>query len=852
MPTFVPDVGPSMRRPQWVSTVSPNDEERAASLHNGARENAGHPNFKSPGPLRKASDNVSGDRGHEEQQIRQPLWDSPARQSVIGRLRNTKSYPTDFISFARWRPSITDPTGSNALEEMTPLTWRWTRSFAQIYDGEIHDIPRPVIPPSQISDLLEKEKEQLIVLWRRYMAEFSPDQCFYLWQDVMLWALERDIDKATHFVDATISDSCIAVPRYVIEDAMKCIISAYSQTQVAESETWDKLHNLVRSFAAGSMLQEEVIPSMPQKIVYLLLQHSDDTQTQRLYETLSISRSYLHPYTLTRFMDKFARMGNPELAMNALAKITAFSHSRSVPMSEEVREVVRKSCITLLRTRFGENSWYRIQSQLATDMLEMGIHPNIAMLNTMILNSVEAGDYETAQAIVETARLHGIRRDTITYSILIKGAYQSLDASFIANIMQMAEEDGALPRNNKLVACLVAAILKIHMEGNQGTVARAQGYRTMIRVYARYADTRPLWDLGIYLRSGAEPETAGEVSVPSPQLLSTMIIGYIALYGRVWDVKDLYHRYQYFVTKNHPLIASTAATEHVANSFLLCLGRDKSTFKMSSIILQKMLEPSASTTAKVARPTVKSWTIALTSYILNGQRAAAKAILHEMRKKGIEPNNVTWNMIISSHAGAQDVMATVDAMRSMEGAGFGVDSYTLAALNRFRSRDQLLEALRNTAPRSYDSDEGPSPAIAQTSLSDDTEDHHRAPVQLSRGDDNSRGLSQYQTTNGFEDEEVERSRGMPDDPERVQRFRRVLDRENNVRVAKFRPRSLTYVDREFMGPQERPFDDSDNTYRSEDHPDSARDGSSSPTPIAEVNSYDHLYNINEASSEAFR
>ncbi|KAL8971547.1 MAG: hypothetical protein Q9183_001006 [Haloplaca sp. 2 TL-2023] len=844
--------------PQCVSTILPHDENRTTSLvqdfslNRGIGGNAGNPGLESPVPLPKTSDNASGSWGDEEQQVRRPLWDSTARQSVIGRLRSAESPRNAFVSFARWRPSITNPKDSNALEEIKPLTWRWTRSFAQIYDGEIYDVPLPVISPSQILHMLQKSKEQLIVLWRRYTAESSPDQCFCLWQDVMLWALERDIDRATSFVDATISDSGIAVPRYVIEDALKCIVSAYSQAQVAEPTTWDKLHNLVRSFAAKSMLQEEVIPSMPQKIVYLLLQHSDDTRTQRLYETLAVSQSYLHPYTLTRFMDKFAQMGKPDLAMNALAKITAFSDLHARLVSQEVGEVVRQSCITLLRTRFGESEWYRIQSQLATDMLEMGIHPNIAMLNTMILNAVEAGDYQTAQAIVETARLHGIRRDTVTYSILLKGASERLDESLIANIMQMAEEDGALPRNDKLVACLVATILRIQQESDKGTVTRAQGYRTMLRVYARYADTRPLWDLGIYLRSETELETSGEVSSPSPQLLGTMIIGYIALFGRVRDVQDLYFRYQSFVAQDHPLIAPTAETDYVANSFLLCLGRDKSTFKVSSIILKNMLEPSSWTTAKVAPPTVKSWTIALASYILNGQRAAADAILHKMRETGTTPNNVTWNAIISGHAGAQDVTATVDAMKSMESAGFGVDSDTLTALNRFRSRDQLLEALRNTAAHSYDSDEDPSQTMSQTSLSDDGEDPNGALEPLPPDSHSSGGLSQYQTTNRFEDEEVARSHAMADDPEMAPRFRRVLDRHNNIRAAKFRPSSLGYVDREFMGSTERPFETFDNTYQSETDSDSTRDVSSSPTPMAEENDYDHLYNMNEHSSEALR
>lgn len=500
-----------------------------------------------------------------EQPLRQPLWTSPARQTVIGRLRSDQSSVTDFVPLASWNLSDNGAGKYNALEEISPLVWRWTQSFAQIYDGQVYDIPPPVIPSSRISDLLEEDQEQLSRSWKQLLTELPPRRCPLLWQDVMLWALEHDIDKAMAFLDATISDRNITAPRYAVENALKCIVSAYSQRQVAEPTTWYKLHDLVRSFAAGSMIQDEHTSSMPQKIVYLLLQHSDDTRTQVLYQTLFGSRSHLHPYTLCRFMNNFSRMGRPDLAMDALRRIRASPHNVDY-------DVVRQSCMTLLRIRFGDTKWYRIQSQLATEMLELGIQPDIAMLNAMILNAVEASDYQTAYAIVETARLHGIRRDTITYSILLKGAFHNLDESLIAKIMQMAEEDGGLPRNNKLVSCLVATILKIHRHNGQAAVTRARGYIAMLRVYARYCDTRPLWELGIYVRSDEMLETAGQVSPPSPQLLSTMIMGYILLYGRHQDIQDLYHRYQYNVAQNHHLIAPTAATDHLANASCFVLG----------------------------------------------------------------------------------------------------------------------------------------------------------------------------------------------------------------------------------------------------------------------------------------
>ncbi|KAL9029372.1 MAG: hypothetical protein Q9196_002379 [Gyalolechia fulgens] len=397
-------------------------------------------------------------------------------------------------------------------------------------------------------------------------------------------------------------------------------------------------------------------------------------------------------------MDNFARQGRPDLAMDALRRIAGSGADVS-------SDTVQYSCITLLRTRFDKVEWYRVQSHLVTEMLELGIRPGIPMLNAMILNAVEACDYQTAQAMFQTARANGIRRDTITYSILLKVALQNSDPNLVEKIMHMAEEDGALPRNNQLVFCLVVTILQIAQAAKTDFVTLTSRYKTMLQFYARYCDLRPLQELGIVLDVYRETKVTNVVSQPSPQLLAVMIMGYIRLFAGIRQVEGLYTRYQSLIAQDHQLIASTAETDHVANAFLFRLGRTKKSSNKCAVILRDMLNPPASTTVKVAKPTVQTWSIALRTYFFNNQRAAGEKILQMMRAMGTEPNQVTMNTIISGYANMQDAPAAVNAMQQMEAAGLQVDSYTLKGLTRIINRDELLDALRKVAAKPIETQE---------------------------------------------------------------------------------------------------------------------------------------------------
>ncbi|KAI4147920.1 MAG: hypothetical protein L6R39_002971 [Caloplaca ligustica] len=518
------------------------------------------------------------------------------------------------------------------------------------------------------------------------------------WQRIMLWTLQHDHRKALTLLEATISDphNRAGATRYAIEDALEFLASKHLQCPTADLKMKDRLHRLLCRFAGASNLGDNRVSSSIQKVVYLLLRHSDKVQAEVLYEALVNSRVKLHPDSLTHFMDRFARIGRPDMALDALKRI-------AVSPADILSDAVQYSCVTLLRVPFGGAERYRIQSHVVTEMLELGIRPGIPMLNAMILNAVESADYQTAYAIFETARTHGIRRDTVTYSTLLKVALHNLDESLVKRIMSIAEEDGALPRNNQLVFCLVATIMQIARAENATASSGGSRYRTMLQIYSRYCDTGPLQELGIYINLHEDFRCSGPISQPSPQLLSVMILGYIQLFGQPSLIQELYHRWQHYLAQNNPLIAPTAGTDHLANAFLFSLGQNRATFTLCPTILRNMLEPPASTTVKVARPTVQTWSILLRSYFFNGQRAAGEKIIEMMRERGIKPNIVTINTIIAGYAKLQDAGAAVSTMQQMEAAGFQADSSTYKGLTRVIERNQLLEALRKAAVKVGDS-----------------------------------------------------------------------------------------------------------------------------------------------------
>ncbi|KAI4164456.1 MAG: hypothetical protein LQ342_001769 [Letrouitia transgressa] len=379
------------------------------------------------------------------------------------------------------------------------------------------------------------------------------------------------------------------------------------------------------------------------------------------------------------------RFESPDLVLDLLRRL-----STSGSDMENFR--IQRTCIKILRNHSDDPDWYKTTLNYQAQMLEIGIRPQQIMLNAMIMNAVEAEDFETAYSIFDVAKSRRIRRGTVMYSVIFKGVAQSLNHNILEGLILRAEEEGALPRNNPLVFCLLVTVWKLLHRGRKLGSQYPQVYTAMLQVYARYCDVFPLQELGIYMPE--KSKRVEPISKPTPQILCIMLLGFMAQHSNSNHLLDLYMRYHSLVKQNHPLITPIAQTDHVANAFVLHLGRNIRTLSACPMILRNMLEPPVTANIKVAEPSVQTWSILAFSYSIQGQKSAAERVLAMMRERGYRPNGVTWNSIINGYAKCQDIKAVVEAMRQMTSAGFEVNSRILRALTHVVDQKGLLSSLR--------------------------------------------------------------------------------------------------------------------------------------------------------------
>lgn len=331
-------------------------------------------------------------------------------------------------------------------------------------------------------------------------------------------------------------------------------------------------------------------------------------------------------------------------------------------------------------------------------MVQMGIRPAIKLYNAIILNAVDAREYDSALRFYESAIETGLKPDGTTYGVILKAASQSLDYGILNMVFRDAEADGTLYRDSRLICDLLYVTLKL-----EESTAQPFLFDRLLQIYRKYCDPGLLRDLGLCEVGfdGSAPLDHSVIS-PSSRIIALMIMVYIKQYRYSDRLVQLYHQYRSYVEQGHPKIAATAETDHIANAFVMAFGRRPQTLTIATSVIRDMLKiesgPNTTTSQrwKFATPTVQTWSILLLAYIRNNQARAAEKILTMMRERHIDPNQVTWNSLTSGYSALQDIHKAVDVVKRMEAESFEMDSYTLKALGRYRNRTRLLKVLKET------------------------------------------------------------------------------------------------------------------------------------------------------------
>lgn len=594
------------------------------------------------------------------------------------------------VSLGSWAPSseapLLDAESHEPYQKLDSIDLTWSKRFMGLEESR-----RPKVKKTRnFGHFLHR---YTILLHRSWLHVPKQDQILR-WQDAMLWCMQKSPIRALAMLLATFRGRAFRPSRHMVQDCLQLLARHYL-FDVSEADPTAKhaIWRLTLKFMDVACVDEPRSHAISQEVVQLLLKHCNKTLALLLYEKLVSNRANLHVNTMLHFLARFVDMGKVHLSMELLETITnravgtCSSFATGIDLSQGQ---IQAACVKLLRSQWGLGEPYPVQSKILAQMLEMGIRPNTAMYNAILLNMIEGRDFGTAWQTYDIARQsYHFATDAITYGILAKGAKLSGESSILERVLRAVDEDRSmLLRNPRLMTSILDAICHL---------SPGEQFTAMLEFYKQHFDLRPLQELGLCSLQTQAPDHADIAGKwPTKHTLGQMIL----VYNKFHAPDTLVHRYnlyQDFVQRQHPLIAPLAEDDYVANSFLMAFGRRPETLQYCTAVVKQMLSPpSSDDTAPHATPTVRTWSILLSAYMLHGQTQAAEKVLTMMRARGLKPDVVTWNSIISGYAAMQDAAGAVGGMRRMEAEGLRSNTRTLKELGRLRDRATLLTLLEES------------------------------------------------------------------------------------------------------------------------------------------------------------
>ena len=598
----------------------------------------------------------------------------PTQQSAEALLQSPKSTPRD---------SEVSPRSTAASPETFDVgfEWvdrRWFFRISRLLHG--HKLHIPMTP--HIANFLSRHAGTPIRTTAKARQLQKPPNENLLWQETALWCLQRSPMIAMRLLSNTLNGRS-RPKRSIVEECLH-FLARYYLYNVSRPGTHalKALWHLTSKFIERDDVKNLRTYTVPDSLVRLILLYCNDGGVLVFYKRLSTNRVVLHSYGMLHFLERFIHMRRYDLCLALLATISSTGFSLAHPQ-------VQGLCAKLLRVRWEVKEPYALNSWILTRMLELGVQPNNVMYNAMVQNAIEAHDFDTVFELYDITKRSQFGIDSLTRGLMLKAAKNSGNIEMLNVVLREASEDLEVVKDT-FVAGTILHIICIFSPDNE--------YPSMLDFYKRHFDLQPLQELRL---CGPKTKSLTGTRIvpiqPDHWVLGQMVAAYNKLPRASDDLITRYNIYHDLVRQNHPLIAPLAQYEYVPNSFIRAFGRELETLPHCITVIKHMLEdPPSPAQSGYAAPTVRTWNILAASYFRHNQAIAAEKVISMMYERGLEPNTITRNTMVSGYSARQDVESAVIAVRSMEAAGYEVDDFTLKGLGKIWDRNRLIEALKKS------------------------------------------------------------------------------------------------------------------------------------------------------------
>ncbi|KAF6819575.1 pentatricopeptide repeat-containing protein [Colletotrichum sojae] len=549
----------------------------------------------------------------------------------------------------------------------------------------------------------------------------------------MLRALVTSPERALDILENT-TPGC-RIPGYKLIDVVSYL--SRWQNQLSERQLATYSRRLVNAAMAIFDSSCDGRVRLRQHVIYNLTEQLDTEGVAALYRFLCEKGNPIAELTLLHFASRLARVQPyKELAMEI---VTQAINDGIVNFLDSKWQAVFTTILFVDKGQASADNNFD-PADAFVHLLERGLAPNLVTYTTLINSLAAIGQYHTAGRIYDILEEQNITPDNILFSAVLNLAKVSRSVSLAIRITQEAVRHDALDEvflNDLLFSIFDSMDKEAREKKRAGEEAMSlPGFGPMLVYYARVFNLGPLQaliplDLKQVLLMHPHPVMPGnwqagnlfpalelatssfsEKRDPTGATLSIMFLAYVKTLSQPVRLISLYSYLRQRVIQRDPI-----AVQHIEQkgSFMYDVilkallehpGMQRPALDIVSDMLKGATKPApepepgadvspeADEEAQAMRihppPSVYTWTILLGGLLFYGEKESAKRIQAMMKQHGIEPNQVTWNTLVTGYAGLQDVNGTVRALEGLEKAGYSADQYTMKGFRRLLNQEKAL------------------------------------------------------------------------------------------------------------------------------------------------------------------
>ncbi|KAJ5533617.1 hypothetical protein N7494_010169 [Penicillium frequentans] len=572
---------------------------------------------------------------------------------------------------------------------------QWKDGYSEIYKAkhygrEIQNKSSILALKEEGMALLAKVQTDCLGSFREEWQAMDQNAKAQAWQRLAFWLLQNDPKLLLEFLIVT-TEGQVKPDFSMVADCLMYLDTFYY-------EDW------LKDWRSGICTYQSVIESclhptrwpilsLPQKGARLYIRRAGHKAVSLALKIAQERSLFLRGETALCFVWRFTEFKDVDRALEALAMIPKLKDDEFSMDSQGVH----RHCCKLLTLDTVEEETGERNFKILPQLLEMGITPDRDMLNVVLANAFKTNG-ELGSDILQFMQNHGHDLDSYSYLTLLKDAVARGDRGKVDSLIREVEAQEEL-RKNPWIASKIFHSHYIFTVKHMDADADPSGiFYSMLDMYNHIYDITPLKELSI-IPPRYIPRSDGANAPPSPIPLYIMLATYFRCQNRLANVQRIYGRFRELVAQGHPSIAPMVETDHTYNEFLIAFRNSPRGLRSCVQLVEDMLHPAGPQLDQIdktivpVKPSVRTWTLLLGSFIFHRQIHASEKIREMMDKHNVQYSDVTWNIIINGYANAQNIPETAAAIKAMEQQGFSIDSYTMKSLRYLRDPERLWVAI---------------------------------------------------------------------------------------------------------------------------------------------------------------